>query len=631
MKKNWNLKSRIITPAISLLFAGFFLFSCSKEAQTSSFMSSLDKVDSYIRLGQTSDALKLLKKTSRQAYSAYARLGIYKRYMILGEKGLAEGVLVKAVKKIPDNPELNAVYGTFLLRDSRIEDALKITKSLANTKYGSIYSEAVLKAQKEKDLLSPALTGVYRDCYISTDNGKWLVNAALPLLKKGDYMTAATLQDKIENSEAVFWAQVHFDAGNYDLCIENLDYAQTKGVSEKNVPLASDAYIMLGDYDSAEKERAKLIERAELEYDGQIPVLTYVNSAIWAYKAGEYERSYNLLMQVVMKDFNNIPSLLTYGKLAFLDSRAEEEDMLEQALRKTPLRSYSMKQKDERPRFLISDAIYRIDSVLEWQKKNSQSVSDELLVEKLALWLKLNSEIPQNKKESEIWKTLELNEIDSDMYPPLLVNFAVTSLLNYGKEEEARTLFSRYLDARYKMKGDSSEINKTAYDVFGGVKKYNAPAVPDFVIKAAFGDRAAEYASTMEIWEIETAAYFTMLDGNIDAARRLYEYALFETGGVKNLQRGEQIVAFSTLAKVSSAVNLASIYSSTGELNRSLSLYGLAGGRTRNKKVKSKILYRTALVQKDLSNINGALLSLDYAISLDGNNAAARLLKKQLK
>ena len=306
--------------------------------------------------------------------------------------------------------------------------------------------------------------------------------------------------------------------------------------------------------------------------------------------------------------------------------------MLEKALRKTSLRSRFMQLKDERPRFLISDAIYRIDNFLDYQKKSGEELSDELLVEKLALWLKENENIPQNKKEAEVWKTLELNELSSDMYPPLLVNFSVSQLLNYGKEEEARTLFSKYLDARYKMKEETSSGEASVkYDVFGGVKKYSAPPVPDFVIKAAFGDRAAQYASTMEIWEIETAAYFTLIDGNIDAARRLYEYALFETGGVKRLLQDGQITAFSPLASVSSAVNLACIYSSTGELNRALTLYGLAGGRCRDKKIKSKILYRTALVQKDMNNINGAVLSLDYAVSLDPMNADARLLKKQIK
>ena len=85
------------------------------------------------------------------------------------------------------------------------------------------------------------------------------------------------------------------------------------------------------------------------------------------------------------------------------------------------------------------------------------------------------------------------------------------------------------------------------------------------------------------------------------------------------------------MCNVSSAVNLASVYAGTGELNRALSLYGLAGGRTKNKKLKSKILYRTALVQSDMQNKDGAILSLEYAVSLNPMNAEARLLEKKLK
>lgn len=631
MKIDWKLKSRFITPALSLLFAGFFLFSCNSSSDSLSLLSSLDKVDTYIRLGQTEDALKLLKKASKHSYSAYARLGIYKRFITLGEKTLAEKTLLKAIKKIPDNAELKAVYSHFLLRENRISEALKYSSSLSGTNYGSLYSESVLKLNNEKNLLSPAMSEVYRDSYNATGNGKWLVNAALPFLKNGDYATAASFQDKIEGNENNFWAQVHYDAGNYDLCIENLEYEKKNGITDNNVTLASDAYVMLGDYDSAERERAELISLSTLEYGVEPSDLTYVNSAIWSYNAKYYERAYTLLLHVVMNNSKSVPALLTYGKFAVLDLQKDEEDLFEKALRKTKLRSYSMEQKDSRPKFLIEDALFRIEQVLEEQKNKSASQYDELLVEKLSLWLKQNEDYPQAKKEAEIWKTLELNEIGSNMYPPLLVNFCVSYLLKSGKENDARTLFTSYLDSRYKLKGENDSEEKVVYDIFGGQKKYTAPVVPEFVIRAAFGDRAADYAHSMEIWEIEMSAYFSLRDKNIDAAKRLYEYVLFETGGVKSLQKQNQIIAFSSLADVASAVNLASIYSSTGELQKAQSLYGLASGRTRNKKLKSKILYRTALIQKDMQNMNGAILSLDYAISLDPENADARLLKKQIK
>ena len=258
-------------------------------------------------------------------------------------------------------------------------------------------------------------------------------------------------------------------------------------------------------------------------------------------------------------------------------------------------------------------------------------MSDELLVEKLNLYLCSHSELPQKSLESEIWKTLEINELGTDLYPPLLVNYCVSKLLNYGKTEDARNLFTKYLDARYRLRRDEIDKDTLVYDVFGGEKKFVAPPVPDFVMKAAFGNRASEYVSTMEVWEIELAAYFSLIDENMDAAKRLYEYAVFETGGVNALQKNNAIIAISPLAQVTSATNLAMLYAASGDLKKSVSLFGLASGRTRDKKIKSRILYKTALVQIDLGNTDEAVLSLNYAISLDPMNANARLLRKKIK
>lgn len=617
--------------AFALVFAGLFFTSCSDKGEGASFLSSLDTVDAYIRNSQPNDALKLLKKTSKSAYSAYARLGIYKRYMTLGEKKLAEKTLVAGLSKIPQNPELSAVYTQFLLREGRIDQALKISTSLLGTKYSSIHSECVLKSNTQSDYLSKALSPVYKDCYSSTKNYRWLINAVLPFLKKGEFQEAAFLQDEVGSSSALFWALVQFDAGNYDLCVENLEEIDDKDFSKEIAPLASDAYTRLGDYESAQKSREDLIAKS-VSKAYKISPLVYVNSALWAYDRGEYSKAYDYLTKVVMEEPQNIPALLTYGKFAWKDAQIEEEDMLERALRKTSLRSYSMKQKDERPRFLMSDARYRIDSLIEEQKKQGIPVSDELLVEQLELYLKDNLELSVTKLDGAIWKALELNEISGDMYPPKLVNFAVSSLLKYSKGEDARQLFSKYLDARYKMTDSSfDEEPSVAYDMFGGEKKYYAPKVPDFVLKAAFGNRAGDYANRMENWEVEMAAYFSLIDENFDAAKRLYEYVLFETGGMKKGLVNDEVYGFSFFANISSAVNLASLYSSSGELKKALSLYGLASGRTRDKKLKSMILYRSALVQKDMDNVRGAILSLDYAVSLDPMNAEARLLRAKLK
>lgn len=633
-KSGTRTKAKKRLSAFCIVLTAALFLSCSRDSEPASFLTSLDKVDSYIRTGQTSDALKLLKKTSKQAFSAYARIGIYKRYITLGERGLAEKTLVKAIKKIPENEELRALYGTFLLRSNRTAEALKQTEGLAGTKYGSVYSEAVLKEcdRSYENLTASKMVPVYVDAYNSTQNDKWLVNASLPYLSAGDYSAASAMQQDFNPQNALFWAKVQYDGGNYDLCVQNIEQLDSASLNGDAATLASDAYFMLGDFDSAEKERSKLLALSDLEYNVKIPKILAVNSAIWSYNSKDYVRAYNLLTSIVLKDSDFVPALLTYGKFSVLDSEEREIDTLERELLKTDLRSISMKQNDERPRFLIDDAMYRIDGALMRQRADANiHVSDELIVEKLSLFLQSKAGLPLDRRLSEIWNTLEKNETGTDLYPPLLVNYAIVQLLRYSREQDARNLFQNYLDARYKMNPEAKDQkNKIKYDIFGGEHHYSSPVVPDWVTKAAFGDRAAQYANTMEVWEVEFAAYFAMLDKNLTAARRLYEYVLFETGGVKRLQSENTIAAISPLTEISSALNLALIYSSSGENEKAVALYGLSSGKTRDKKLKSQILYKNAVVQLDMKNTKGAILSLDYAISLDPLNAEARLLRKKL-
>lgn len=80
------------------------------------------------------------------------------------------------------------------------------------------------------------------------------------LFKNGEYEQAASLQKSFETKNPLFWAKVQFDAGNYDLCIQNLENAEKNKIDTKLIPLASDAFYLLGDFDSAEKERQNCLK-----------------------------------------------------------------------------------------------------------------------------------------------------------------------------------------------------------------------------------------------------------------------------------------------------------------------------------------------------------------------------------
>ena len=99
---------------------------------------------------QMQSALKELKKAEKRAYDSWTWIGIYKRYITLGEKTAAEKVLKKALKKNSSNLELQAVYSNFLLREGRLAEAGKLAEKLRGSKYASIYSEYILRDSLEK-------------------------------------------------------------------------------------------------------------------------------------------------------------------------------------------------------------------------------------------------------------------------------------------------------------------------------------------------------------------------------------------------------------------------------------------------------------------------------------------------
>ena len=614
---------RRVVQIIFLVISVFCLaVSCSKNNDESLYLSAMVSVDMHIRDGDLKEAFAVLKKSEKYASTSLERIGIYRRYMKLGEKRSAEKILVKGLKKNPGNLELSAVYGHFLMVENRLDESVKVSSALIGTKYGSIYSESAIKkienAVKESGrragYLSKSLSGAYYDAYVATKNPQWLKNASLAYLASGEYSKAAALQPPVfDPKDALFWSFVQYDAGNFDLAISNL--ANVESPTVLSTSLASDAYVMLNDADRAEKERELILENTI-----DVPTNIAVNSAIWAYNNEQYKKAYSLLMGVILSDKTFVPALLTYGKLAVADSKPIPMSDLELTLRQTSLRTNKMREFDERPRFLVSDALFRIDEAL-----SSGEKSEDLLVECVSLKLFQIKDAPAKQKMAILWEELENNTLGTNLYPPKLVQFVVQKLISYGEVESARELFSNYIKSKYLLplsfeKDAKDEIPAVQTDVFGGERRISVQRITP-AMKMVFGDEVAKAASGMALWELEYAAYFSLLDGNASAAKQLYEFVLDEGGDFNSV---------ATMTSSSSVINLAMICSSTGDKVQALSLYGLAAGKSREPELKSKILCRIAKVQLGMKNQQGALLSLDYAIALDPKNADARAIKRQI-
>lgn len=156
--KQKELKRCIFTFVLFSLIL-FCFSSCRMRAEQNSLTSQFNVIDALVMQNQMQSALKELKKAEKRAFDSWSYLGIYKRYVTLGDSVRAEKLLKKALKKNSGNEELLAVYAVFLMREGRLADCLKVAEKLRGTKYASIYSECILRDSAEKTAASIAAGG----------------------------------------------------------------------------------------------------------------------------------------------------------------------------------------------------------------------------------------------------------------------------------------------------------------------------------------------------------------------------------------------------------------------------------------------------------------------------------------
>ena len=203
--KQKELKRCIFTLVLFSLIL-FCFSSCRMRAEQNSLTSQFDVIDALVMQNQMQSALKELKKAEKRAYDSWTYIGIYKRYVTIGDSVRAEKLLKKALKKNSGNEELLAVYSVFLMREGRLGECLKVAEKLRGTKYASIYSECILRDSAAKAASAIEAGGssaaytyyskkefyqIYLDAYKTSRNPLWLRNCAVFNLTNGDYALAA--------------------------------------------------------------------------------------------------------------------------------------------------------------------------------------------------------------------------------------------------------------------------------------------------------------------------------------------------------------------------------------------------------------------------------------------------------
>ncbi len=560
-------------------------------------------------------AIKELKKVEKRAYDSWSYIGIYKRFILIGEQNLAEKIIKKALKKNKQNQELLAVYTNFLLRQNRLEDAGKYAEKLRNGNYASLYSELVLRESQKQVTDQGAYAfyqnedfyQIYLDAYKGSKNPIWLRNCAVYNLTQGLYNHASLLNPPAyaDVDDAYFWGLCLYDAGKYNFAIEALEKAhkyysdydnikQFKCNEIQIVALESDAYMAVSDFEQADLVRSCVVNNidtvfADIKDDTLLPVIM-VNSAIYAKNQMSEDYFADLLFYIVNRWPDYVPALILYSDFAYTSNLEKKEDDEVAALRRAGIKSLEMEKYDNRRKIPLSDALYRIDQSL--KRKSDPYLS----ITKLDLKYKTDPKLSEKDKYRDLWVLLEDNYIEGEIYHTLLVQYALNFLLTTKEYDDAWNLFYKFTTSH------------GTYDV-----------------KRDFWEQFIEQMKYYDLPIVEMAAWFASDLKKTNEAIRIYEYCVYESAGL--LEDG----LISPLVSSASCMNLANIYFSIGKKDRALDLYGKIAGREVNNAKRSEIFYRIACIYSALGDIKNALRSSEYASSLYPENERASVLKDKLR
>lgn len=625
----------------------------SSHYEGASVATELALIDSYIQTGDTQGAVSSLKRLESRSLTANERIGVFKRYQLLGDDVKAEKCLKKALRKSSSNSQLIALYGNFLLRRARVDEALKMTKSLCNTEYASIYAEAFLRdaldssltadeyfskrnaflsffkrTPKDKDetvnkksfFLDHRFIPIYKYAFSGSKIQSWLINAAAILMADGNYEEASALYpgEAASYRDALFWGTVLYDDGKYADSLAALLKANSFDQSKEIVAaielkaLLSDDFYILGDDTSAQKMRQTVLDLSSPYMQAfmadktpslsRILPLFYMNTALYSRKNGDAIEQYDKLYQLVSYYPDYAPGLAAYAEYAIQSLQRPAEQGIDLQLRAAGLRTMKMEERDAVPVVSIADVVKRIDAALVNAAGPDKS---SLLVLKEVLFSQEHVTDEKKDKASRVWALLEQNEISAGLYPAEIVRYATSTLLENGSTVDAETLFSGYIQAAYAESGSAAE---------------SVEELPHYF-------EAAEHPERLKLWECEFAAYFYLQKEDYSRATKMYKHILdtyskrvpvFNTEG-----QNESVTA--------SYLNLANLYDGYNRHAQALDYLNKANSRISDTELKAEVLYRIGWESACLGNAKDALTSLQYALKLNPAHNRARLLLKQLQ
>lgn len=641
----------------AILFSAIFVLAgCSSHSEGAAISTELGFVDILIGQGKTKEAMELLQRTEKLASTPLESMGVYKRYVTLGESGRAEKALKKGLRKHKKDKQLLAVYGNFLLDQNKTKKALKVTKPLSGTEYGSIYAEAFLSYALETGWSADDLFGktfflfrgkkknpdhtatakekfevfydsrfvpIYLDAARSTKLSRWARNAAALCMKEGNFNKASEAYigsvDSLEDS--LFWGSVFYDAGHYTESLEALlagdSFPGSVALKIEHKALEADDYYLLEEDAAAEKIRSELIDVILAEsananagltsYAKQVLPVVYVNSAMYLKSKNDLAKEFSRLDILVNKFPDYVPGLASYGDYALYLLSRPPEDKLSQDLRYAGLRTMAMEEEDRIPKISLEDAIEKIDASLE------RTNNPRLIVIREQLLAELHREWETEHKASRVWPLLEKNALEkASLFPDDVIHYAVVVLLNNGHADDARDLFIKYEQSLHE-EAITGKKKKSGEDDDGLPPKFEP----------------SEHPELLDLWECEAAAWFYVKDGRIDEAQSMYRHI------IENFSKRSPIFSSGgkTEAVTNAYINAANIYAGRGQSALALDSLKKALPRTLDEGLKADVLYRIGKEYYYQGDCKNAIRSLQYSLNQDnGQNKVrnrARLILKQ--
>ena len=221
----------------------------------------------------------------------------------------------------------------------------------------------------------------------------------------------------------------------------------------------------------------------------------------------------------------------------------------------------------------------------------SQSKRSALIVLKQQIFNIVNKDLSASRKASAVWQMLESNVISGGEYPAEVIRYAVLYLIKANYLEDARELFTGYLNSKQKLDNQSYTEN-----------------------------------DDLNLWEREYMAFFDLLSQNATHGVELYTQIYRKYGSMNaNMISKEQ-----SQSVINACVNLGGIYSSLGMDVQSRDMFNTASSMCNDDLKKADILYRLAVEDYALGNRKSAVRELQYALSLDNSMNKARLMLKKL-